>query len=114
MMIVLCDIEAGESITLNAGPDGYVQENTRRLSRSATLDGGCVITDGGLADSDRTLSFSASGVTPEDAARLWAFFKAGGLVNLATIEGFFSGYVSSVTIKGDAVAFAFMVYEKIV
>ena len=47
MMIVISAIEAGECVVLNSDSQ-LVKENTRRLSRSATLDGGAVMSDGGV------------------------------------------------------------------
>lgn len=112
MLITFSSIEQGQYVTLNV-PAAPVRENTRRLSRSATLDGGAVITDSGYSDADRTFSFSAVSISPSAADRLWAFFESESLVGLACPEGFFVGYIESVKIDGDTADVSFLVFEKI-
>ena len=112
MMIALSTIEIGASIVINAqGAPG--RENTRRLSRSATLDGGCVITDGGLSDGDRTFRYSASQLSAATLDALWAMFGTESLVHLCCAEGVFSGYIEQLGIVGADVSLQFMIYEKL-
>lgn len=112
MMICLSAIEQGDFIGLNVTVPP-IKENTRRLTRSATLDGGCVITDSGYSDGDQTFSFAFTNVTEDICDRLWAFFKSESMVNLSVHDGFFTGYLKSVSIKGGDVKISFLVKEKI-
>ena len=113
MNICISAIEQGDVIVLPVS-DPPKRENTRRLSRSATMDGGCVITDSGYSEGDRTLSFSAANVPETVCDRLWAFFEAESQVYLSCKEGFFSGYVETVGIDSAGnVDLSFLVYEKI-
>ena len=114
MHIAISAIDQGDVIVLPVS-DPPKRENTRRLSRSATMDGGSVITDSGYSDSDRTLSFSASNVSEDICDRLWSFFEDESMVYLSCRDGFFAGYLESVSIdSGGGVEVSFMVYEKIV
>jgi hypothetical protein len=104
------------------GPGGFVsldtntappREGSRRLSRTATLDGGAVITDGGVTDADRSFDFTAI-QAPEDTLKtLWAMFQAEDLVHLSCPEGVFTGYLQRVKITASGVNICFMVYEKL-
>ena len=112
MMIVISAIEAGECVVLNSDSQ-LVKENTRRLSRSATLDGGAVISDGGVTDADRSFDFTAKQVPEETRETLWAMFQAEDLMHLSCPEGVFSGYLQKVKISASGVNVSFMVYEKL-
>jgi len=111
MLISFSSIGLGEFVFLdtNTAPP---REGSRRLSRTATLDGGAVITDGGVTDADRSFDFTAIQV-PEDAREtLWAMFQSQDLVHLSCPEGVFSGYLQRVKITTSGVNIGFMVYEK--
>ena len=113
MNIAISAIDQGDVIVLPVS-DPPKRENTRRLSRSATMDGGCVITDSGYSEGDRTLSFSAANVSESICDRLWAFFEDESMVHLSAKEGFFSGYLESVSIDSAGnVDISFLVKEKI-
>ncbi len=77
-------------ITVDAVP---AQENTKRISRVATLDGGCVISNNGITDSDRTFKFTAKKVPEDVRLSLWVFFQNETLVLLSCPEGVFSGHI---------------------
>jgi len=112
MMIVISAIEAGECVVLNSDSQ-LVKENTRRLSRSATLDGGAVISDGGVTDADRSFDFTAKQVPEETRETLWAMFQNENCVHLSCAEGVFAGYLQRVRIMASDVNISFMVYEKL-
>ena len=70
-------------------PDGTnIRGNARRLSRTKTLDGGVVFTDGGVRVGDRTIEISVS-----STAELWTLifhlFEVATWVTVATEEGCF-------------------------
>ena len=111
-MYTLSTIEAGETIVLNIDREP-TKENTRRLSRTATLDGGAVITDGGWTDADRTLEFTAMRIPEETRENLWAMFRKESRVQLCCPEGVFTGYLQQIRFKGNSAAITFMVHEKL-
>ena len=62
MLISFSSIESGDFILLDmslAPP----REGNRRLTRTATLDGGAVITDGGVTHADRSFDFTSDSGT---------------------------------------------------
>jgi len=104
------------------GPGGFVsldtntappRDGSRRISRTATLDGGAVITDGGVTDADRSFDFTAIQALEDTIETLWAMFQAEDLVHLSCPEGVFSGYLQRVKITASGVNISFMVYEKL-
>lgn len=65
--------------------DTSIRAMERRLSRVRTLDGGCVITDGGLTAGDRSFTL----VCQSDSA-IWSVLRnlsAGSWITVATDEG---------------------------
>jgi hypothetical protein len=112
MMIALSTIEAGDCIVLNIDREP-VRENTRRLSRTATLDGGAVITDSGWSDADRSFEFSVKQVPDYLRDALWAMYLGESRVHLACPEGVFAGYLQRIRIAGADVTVSFMVQEKL-
>jgi len=113
MIVTLASIQIGVCLSLSVSSIPK-RENTRRLSRSATLDGGSVITDSGYSDSDRTYEFEINNVSQTVSAALWNFFKTESLINMTCPEGFFTGYIERMSIEGESVSISFMVYESIV
>ena len=112
MLISFSAINAGDFVFLDTNA-ALPQEGSRRLSRTATLDGGAVITDGGVTDADRSFDFTAIQV-PEDAREtLWVMFQSQDLVHLSCPEGVFSGYLQRVKMTASGVSIGFMVYEKL-
>ena len=105
-------IEAGTHITLTCLQND-TRQNTRRIAKTATLDGSSVIVDSGYSDSDRSLRFEAQNVTQADRDSLWAMFEDESLLHLACPEGLFSGYLEVVKIENAEVSFTFSVYSKL-
>ena len=103
MLISFSTINAGDFLFLdtNTAPP---REGSRRLSRTATLDGGAVITDGGVTDADRSFDFSAIQV-PEGCSgkTLWEMFQNQDLVRLFCPEGVLLGYIHKVKITDSSV-----------
>ena len=56
MMISICPREFSSThLLFDAHPGTTLRQAERRMTRTATLDGGAAITDGGFSDADRTL-----------------------------------------------------------
>ena len=89
------------------------QEGSRRLSRTATLDGGAVITDGGVTDADRSMEFTTTQAPEDTRETLWVMFQSQDLVHLSCPEGVFAGYLQRVKITYSGVNIGFMVHEKL-
>jgi hypothetical protein len=112
MLISFSTIGLGDFVFLdmNTAP---AREGNRRLSRTATLDGGAVITDGGVTDADRTMEFTTAQAPEDTRETLWVMFQSQDLVHLSCQEGVFSGYLQRVKITDSGVNISFMVHEKL-
>jgi hypothetical protein len=91
-------------------PSSRLRVESARVSRSATLDGGCIIDHQGFSDSDRTLDIRAN-LTKEQADILWDFFTGETFVNVATTEGFFYGVIESMQDESGAIRLSVLVKE---
>ncbi len=91
-------------------PESRLRNESARVSRSATLDGGCVIDHQGFSDSDRTFDIRAD-LTEAQAAILWGIFKSETFVNVATREGFFYGVIESMQDENGSVKLSILVKE---
>ena len=101
-----------DPIILDCDPGGTDFMNAaRRVGRTATLDGGCLITDSGFSHSDRTFKVRAS-VDEATEINLWDWFQTYALLNIATREGVFVGAIESCTIKKGALDMSILVKEK--
>ena len=101
MLISISAIESGDFVFLetNTPPP---REGSRRLTRTATLDGGAVITDGGVTDADRSHGFYGDTGTGNMYGRpIWTMFQGQDLVHLSCPEGVFSGYLQRVKITAS-------------
>lgn len=65
----LCPVE------INALPASTAGDITRRVSRTATLDGGAAFDDGGYSDADRTIDVRWATGTAADEARVQRLLK---------------------------------------
>lgn len=75
-------------------PSSQLRNETARVRRAATLDGGCVIDHQGFSDSDRTFDIRAY-FTEAQAAIVWELFTGQTFINISTKEGFFYGVIAS-------------------
>jgi len=69
---------------------------SRRVSRSATLDGGALIIDNGYSASDATFSISVSNLSLADRSAILATLQQHSLVVLSCKTGCFLGVVERV------------------
>lgn len=84
-----------------------------RISRTATLDGGSVITSSGCSHSDRTIEIVASGISSAQEAILRRMTMQAVLVQLANTEGVFTGAISRLSCKNGELKLTFLVKEKL-
>lgn len=87
---------------------------TRRVSRTPTLDGGCLITDQGYSAADRTMKIRSAGpLSGEVLARLQSMHQSYSLVDLCTPEGVFRGVMQQFTAPQGIVSITFLVKEQV-
>lgn len=100
-------------LLLNPDASSELKSNTRRISRTSTLDGGCSISDQGFSDADRTFNIQKKNVSEYIADRIWYLFRTYSLVNVATREGLFKGAIEKVSIVEGDLKFKILIKEKI-
>ena len=87
-----------------------LRNEVARVSRSATLDGGCVIDHQGFSDSDRTLDIRTRS-EKEMADALWELFRTATFLNVSTPEGFFYGVIENMADENGNVRLSILVKE---
>lgn len=98
------------AIVIQELPATRTRNESARVTRSATLDGGCIIDHQGFSDSDRTIEVRAN-LTREQADILWDIFTGETYVNVATADGFFYGAIESMQDEGGSVRMNILVKE---
>ena len=87
------------------------EQQSRRVSRVKTLDGGCEIVDSGFSHSDRTMAISGN-VSEEDALKLQALFRNEPIVIVAIRDGVFQAAIEKFVL-GPPVKMSVFLKEKI-
>lgn len=83
-----------------------------RASRTATLDGGCVITHYGVTDADRT--FNINTVIDETQKTIIESIHVGAIsAYLSCKDGFFLGTISTIDTSTPNFSMTFLVKERI-
>ena len=73
--------------------DSELSQIKARVSRQATLDGGCVITHSGVSPGDRTFRIKTA-ISFDQKALIEHIHENSVLVNVSCSEGFFLGAIS--------------------
>ena len=100
----------GAAILIRELPSSRLRDEASRVSRSATLDGGCVIDHQGFSDADRTFDVRAN-LFKNEADVLWNFFRSQTYVNISTSEGFFYGVIENMADANGNVRLSLLVKE---
>lgn len=99
-------------IRLNAEPDSELLSVSRRISRTATLDGGVMLVDNGYAPGDQTLTINSQLTRAQEAivSRLIQIYPE---LTLATPTACFLGAVETYSMTRGVAKIKFLVKEKI-
>ena len=87
-------------ISLEALPGSDLSASTRRVTRTATLDGNAVIIDNGYTAADSTLAIEAW-LTESEQQRLQHLIQIYPEIIASTQEGCYLGVIDSVRQNGD-------------
>ena len=87
-------------ISLEALPGSDLSASTRRVTRTATLDGNAVIIDNGYTAADSTLAIEAW-LTESEEQRLQRLMRIYPEIIATTPEGCYLGVIDSVRQNGD-------------
>jgi len=101
----------GPVVILDRG-SAKTMDNRRRVSRSATLDGGCVITDRGFSDGDRTVRLRTD---VDESARdvLWSWFRTSSGIVLSLDDGCYTAYLESLSFEGTEMDAKILIKERL-
>ncbi|RLB92211.1 MAG: hypothetical protein DRH26_06800 [Deltaproteobacteria bacterium] len=99
-------------IVIYESKDSQIKELSARISRTATLDGGCVITHYGAQDSDRTFRVRVN-LNETDSETLKNIFEGSTIIYCSTEIGFFSGAISKFKDNNGEIDLTFLVKEKL-
>ncbi len=90
--------------------DTQIRENTRRLTRTKTLDGGVVITDSGFSHGDRTFDLVIAS-TPALWSVLWSLFQNSSWITVATEESCFLAKMEDLKERSGKITMKILVSE---
>jgi len=99
-------------VELDISPESVLQEVSRRVTRTQTLDLGVSIVDNGFSHGDRTLRIQAK-VTEAIADALLSLMQTYSILNFAVPEGVFSGAISNFMNDNGDVSFYILITEKL-
>lgn len=83
-----------------------------RVSRTATLDGGCVITHSGLSQGDRTFRISTT-IAEDQKTAIEYINENATMVTISCAEGLFSGSISSIDTSKPEMTMTILIKERL-
>lgn len=93
----------GHPPQLRLDPESDLRTLARRLTRTATLDGGAVVADGGFCQADRTITLAIRDLSAADADLLEEIAATDEQV-LSLPTGCYRGVVQGLTLNGGETA----------
>jgi hypothetical protein len=103
-MISLSSIETDTNgdIVFDLTGESTLDDSTRRVSRTKTLDGGCVIIDGGFSPADKTFNLSTQ-YDPDVHSVVKHLHEDMMLIHVSVNGAFYTGVISDLDIKRTTV-----------
>jgi len=90
--------------------DTKLRENSRRLTRTKTLDGGVVITDSGFSHGDRTFEVAISS-TSALWSSLWAIFQNSLWITVSSEEACFLAKMEDLKERNGKITMKILISE---
>ena len=114
-MVVISTVSSNEngSVKIYENHESKIRDASARVSRSATLDGGAVITHNGFCDGDLQFDIRTNRLTQTEAEQLWDLFTDETQLIASTELGVYVGAIERLKIDRGDVRFVFLVKEKI-
>jgi hypothetical protein len=88
-------------------------DKVRRVTRTATLDGGAFITDFGYTDSDRTMTFQIPFLDRDGVAAVEYLMRTYAEIGVATYDGFYVGVLSALQVRGGILVVTIFIKERL-
>lgn len=103
----------GSILLRNIEQDNDLMERSRRVTRTATIDGGAEIEDMGMSHADRTFTIRARGLSKADFDKLALILESYPLINITTDEGAFKGAPEHISYGNDITNLRILIKQKI-
>lgn len=100
-------------IVLNESPKSIIPNITRRVSRTATLDGKSSVYDLGSSVSDGTYIIRVFNLSIADRDKIKLLAQSYSLVRLSTRQGCMLGVIKSLNVEDNPLEFVFLVKEQV-
>lgn len=110
--VSLCPVLYSQNdVMIAINPDSDFNYQSRRITRTATLDGGCYIADNGFTSSDGTIKLVVS--YDNYLPSLSSIIEQFGLVTVSSTQGFFECALESITPGSDVVNVNLLIKSKL-
>jgi len=86
-------------VIIDPDPDSNLYKNMRRMTRTPTLDGGCVIVDQGVSNADRTLDVRKTGISAAKSDLINYIFRTYSLIQVSFYDGCFEAAIDSLDLN---------------
>lgn len=103
---------ANGAIVIYEDAESEIKRLGARVSRVATLDGGAVITHGGVTDADRTLKVRAR-IDEDTETKINDIFMSEVSVHVATPIGYFLAALSQFNVDNGDMTLEILIEEKL-
>jgi hypothetical protein len=105
------DLEGFVPLRVQANSQQF--DKVRRVTRTATLDGGAFITDFGYTDSDRTFTFQINKLDRVGIAAVERLMRTYAEIGVATFDGFYVGAMSGTQVRNGVLQVTVLVKERL-
>ncbi len=100
------------SVIINEDSDSVLGDNTARVSRTKTLDGGVYINHSGVSQGDRTLIVRAK-ISRDQGRVIQHIFKSYKMVEVSTRVGLFEAVIATCNINHGELYMKILVNKKL-
>ena len=90
-----------------------IRNTSRRVSRTATLDGQVNLDDAGYTDGDRIIHIFAQNIPKADYDNLQRIHRLYTTLRCATEEGLFEGVIETLSLSGGEASIRFLVSSRL-
>ena len=104
--------DASGAVIIEPSFETNIRNAEKRISRIKTLDGGCIVTDNGHVDCDRTFDISTLS-SSESWTVLWHLYVDALWIIVATDEGCFKAAIQNIQDTDNKIKIRVLIKEKL-
>lgn len=112
MIVISSQTAGGGSVTFTSPLSDEPDRREARISRSKTLDGGCVIVHQGTTDADRTIKITER-LSSADRATVLGWYEDAEALSVSTRDGLYSAFISQFFDDRGKIELTILIKEKI-